>query len=100
MKLDANYWSARYSQGKTGWDIGQASPSLINYCKDLKPLTKILIPGAGRAYEFLALKELGFSDVRIIDFAPALNEELQEAFPNHRQDLLCEYFFKHQDSMT
>ncbi|HAU55060.1 MAG TPA: SAM-dependent methyltransferase, partial [Sphingobacterium sp.] len=29
--LDENYWDERYKTKSTGWDIGYASPAIINY---------------------------------------------------------------------
>jgi SAM-dependent methyltransferase len=69
-------WDGRYKQGQTGWDRGEASPSL-NYWLErefLKPC-RILIPGCGNGYEVLELAEKGF-DVVAIDIAPTPIENL------------------------
>ena len=52
VDLNQTYWTERYSSNQTGWDIGEANQYLIDiivesYSKD----SKILIPGAGNAYE-------------------------------------------------
>ncbi|WPR75874.1 hypothetical protein [Algoriphagus sp. NG3] len=56
--LDKNYWSERYSSGKTGWDIGLASTPLVQYLDQIvKRDISILIPGAGSGHEvFMILK--------------------------------------------
>ena len=52
VNLDAEYWEERYRAGTTGWDIGSPSTPLKEYIDQLQdPSKKILIPGAGNAYE-------------------------------------------------
>lgn len=65
-----NYWSDRYINQSTGWDLGEVSPPLQSYFDQLtnKEL-KILIPGAGNAYEAEYLFNKGFNNVYIIDVA-------------------------------
>ena len=47
-----NYWTNRYSKAKTGWDIGYPSTPLKTYFDQLENKDlRILIPGAGNAYE-------------------------------------------------
>ena len=50
--LSEEFWSQRYQEGKTGWDLGAASPPLVEYFDQLenKDLS-ILIPGCGNAHE-------------------------------------------------
>ena len=60
--LDDQYWSERYSQNKTGWDIGYPSTPLKEYIDQVTDLDlNILIPGCGNAYEaeYLLEKALG-----------------------------------------
>lgn len=68
--LDADYWEARYRDGRTGWDRGQVNPCLIEWLEsgELKPCG-ILIPGSGRGYEVIELASRGFA-VTAIDYAP------------------------------
>lgn len=51
-KSEETYWTTRYKEKKTGWDIGYPSTPIKAYADQLtdKQL-KILIPGAGNAYE-------------------------------------------------
>ncbi len=71
------YWQARYDQGKTGWDRGAASPTLLRWLAagDLQPC-RILVPGCGRGHEVVALAKAGF-DVTGVDFAPAAVETVR-----------------------
>ena len=72
--LDDAYWQARYATtGRDTWDAGRITPPLQAYFNQL-PVSqqpRILIPGAGRAYEAEYLHRLGFRHVVVADFAPA-----------------------------
>jgi len=74
-----NEWESRYQQGKTGWDRGEVSPSLLYWTEHqhLKPC-RILIPGCGNGHEVLILAENGF-DVVAIDIATTPIESLKTA---------------------
>ena len=65
-----NYWTQRYKEEKTGWDIGYPSTPLKTYFDQLenKALT-ILIPGAGNAYEAEYLYSNGFKNIYILDIS-------------------------------
>ncbi|TCP27879.1 thiopurine S-methyltransferase [Tenacibaculum skagerrakense] len=64
------YWSQRYKESNTGWDLGAASPPLQHYINQIsnKELT-ILIPGAGNSYEAEYLFNNGFKNVHVLDIA-------------------------------
>jgi orotidine-5'-phosphate decarboxylase len=60
--LTAEFWNEKYLNQQTGWDLGEVSPPIKTYIdqitnKDLR----ILIPGAGHAYEANYLLENGFT---------------------------------------
>ena len=66
-KLNKEFWEHRYEQGDIGWDIGYISTPLKEYIDQLKDKElKILVPGAGNAYELIYLVENGFSNVFVI----------------------------------
>lgn len=68
--LGEQYWTNRYNENNTGWDIGYASAPLAAYIDQLSDKNiKILIPGAGNAYEALYLYEKGFTDITICDLS-------------------------------
>ena len=94
------FWSQRYAQGQTGWDIGQVSTPLKAYIDQLKDLSiKILIPGAGNAYEASYLWNLGYRQTHILDISPLplnLFQEKHPDFPDHQ--IHQEDFFEHQDT--
>lgn len=68
--LGEQYWTQRYIQNETGWDMGMASPPLTAYFDQLvsKDLS-ILIPGAGNAYEADYLSEKEFKHITVCDLS-------------------------------
>ena len=70
-KLDARYWDKRYATGSTGWDLGRANSGLIQEVRQRASKDdRILIPGAGSAYEAEALWNAGFVNTVVVDWAP------------------------------
>lgn len=70
MNQEEKYWSQRYQEERTGWDIGHPSTPLKEYIDQLKNKElRILIPGAGRAYEAEYLFEQGFKNVFVLDIS-------------------------------
>lgn len=68
--FDSSYWNKRYTKKDTPWDIGYASPPLIDYCRKIKnKKIKILIPGCGNAHEFNELNAIGFENIFICDIS-------------------------------
>ncbi|MCS6968580.1 MAG: SAM-dependent methyltransferase [Cytophagales bacterium] len=95
--LDKSYWRARYQSCQTGWDIGGVSQPLKAYIDQLPEKAKnyrILIPGAGNAYEAEYLWQKGFLRVFVLDIAPEPLENFKARvpdFPTHQ--LIEEDFF-------
>lgn len=96
--LDAKYWEERYLGNQLGWDIGYPSTPLKTYFDQIEDKSlKILIPGAGNAYEAEYLHQLGFQNVFVVDLAPSALTNLQERVPDFPADHLIEgNFFDHQ----
>lgn len=83
--FDAAYWQARYAApGRAGWDAGRITPPLQAYFDQLavQQQLRILIPGAGRAYEAEYLHHLGFGQVVVADLAPEPLAELAARVPS------------------
>ena len=97
MNLDHEFWNSRYVSGQTGWDIGQVSTPLKAYFDQLENKNiSILIPGAGNAYEAEYLHGLGFTDVTVLDIAPAVIQAFKMRIPEFPGDkLVLGDFFKH-----
>ncbi len=93
-----NFWSQRYVQGTTGWDIGYPSTPLKEYIDRLEDKQlRILLPGAGNAYEAEYLFEQGFKQVFVLDIALQPLEALQARLPDFPQDqLVHQNFFEHE----
>lgn len=81
--LSADYWNQRYINNAAQWDLGTVSPPLKAYFDQLpnKDIS-ILIPGAGNSYEAIYLMEQGFTNITVIDIAPAVIQPLQEKYKN------------------
>lgn len=108
-KAEEHYWSKRYLENQTGWDIGEPSRPLKTYINQLENKDlKILIPGAGNSYEAEYLFNLGFNNVFVLDISiepleafqnrvPSfpLNQTIQVDFFNHKEqyDLILEQTF-------
>ena len=95
--LDSSYWDGLYLSKQTGWDIGYASPSIVEYFKQITDKTiKILIPGAGNAWEAEELWKMGFKQVYILDFSVEAVSAFQNrvpAFP--KSQIIIDDFFQH-----
>ncbi|MEO1514715.1 MAG: methyltransferase domain-containing protein [Bacteroidota bacterium] len=91
------YWSQRYTDQRTGWDIGSPSPPLKDYVDQLssKDLS-ILIPGAGNSYEAEYLFREGFGKVHVLDIAAPPLQALQQRVPDFPSNQILQgNFFEH-----
>lgn len=100
MKTDsiASYWTNRYKEQNTGWDIGYASTPLKEYIDQLTNKSiSILIPGAGNAYEAEYLIEQGFPNVYVMDISKIPLNNFIERNPDFPKAQLIEAdFFQHK----
>ncbi len=77
------YWSERYQLANTPWDMGSASPPLTGFLQQLADRDqKILIPGAGNAYEAEWLWKNGFKNTWVIDLSQAPLDNLKQRVPD------------------
>lgn len=97
--LDKNYWTERYSNNKTGWDIGFASPPLVQYLDQIENKEiQVLIPGAGSGYEAAYAWQSGFCYLHLLDFSSEPLERFKSLNPSfpiehiHQED-----FFLHTE---
>lgn len=97
--MNSDFWSDRYLQNNTPWDMGSPSPPLIAYLQRLyNKEQKILIPGAGNAYEAEWLWQNGFKNVFVLDISREPLRNFQNRLSSFPEDqLLCEDFFNHID---
>jgi methyl halide transferase len=91
------YWSERYQVQSTGWDIGAPSEPLKTYMGQLGDKNlRILIPGAGNAYEAEYLFREGFKNVFVLDISALPLQNFKERLPDFPQNQLIEgNFFEH-----
>lgn len=95
-QLDA-YWSARYKSEMTGWDVGYATPPISEYLDQIKNKNlRILIPGAGNAYEAEYAWNQGFRNTYVLDISAIPLQQLKDRLPDFPADqLIHQNFFEH-----
>ncbi len=95
MQSEEAYWTQRYQEEKTGWDIGSTSTPLKEYIDQLEQKElRILIPGAGNAYEAEYLFKQGFKNVFVLDISKEPLQALQKRVANFpSENLLHADFF-------
>ena len=95
--LNEDYWSSRYLNNNTVWDMGKASPPLKEYFEQLTNKSiSILVPGCGNAYEAEYLLEKGFKNITLIDISPVLVNKLKKQFSDFLYkeiNIICGDFF-------
>ena len=71
LPFDEAYWQGRYATGRDSWDTRRITPPLREYFDqlDVAAQPRILVPGAGRAYEAEYLHRAGFRNVYVADLA-------------------------------
>lgn len=96
---NVKYWQAKYLKNATGWDLGEVSPPLKTYFDSIEDKSiKILIPGAGNAYEAEYLYSIGFKNVYIVEWAPLAVENFTKRFPIFpKGNILIDDFFNVRD---
>ncbi|MCH8554248.1 MAG: TPMT family class I SAM-dependent methyltransferase [Schleiferiaceae bacterium] len=99
-KLDASYWEGRWQAGETSWNIGYASPAIVNFAVNTIPKdAKILLPGAGNAYEAEALMKQGYQHLSVLDFSATAKSNFLTRFPDFPEEqFFQEDFFGHKGS--
>ncbi len=102
MKVDKKkefgkeYWNQKFKQNTIGWDIGYVSTPLKEYFDQLENQDlKILIPGAGNAYEAEYLFKKGFKNIYVLDFSKEALKSFQKRFPGFpKNQIINKDFFK------
>lgn len=98
--LSPEFWSKRYQENQTGWDLKQVSPPIKEYVDQLtnKEL-QLLIPGCGLGYEGEYLFKKGFMNVHLLDFSEEPILEFQKRNPTFpATQLHTGDFFAHEGS--
>ncbi|ARV10678.1 SAM-dependent methyltransferase [Winogradskyella sp. PC-19] len=94
---EQKYWTNRYTEQNTGWDIGYPSTPIKNYIDQLENKDiKVLIPGAGNAYEAEYIYNMGFKNVFVLDISEKPLIAFRKRNPNFpKTQILHEDFFNH-----
>lgn len=92
-----DYWSNRYQENKTGWDIGSVSSPIKEYADQLKDKSlRVLIPGVGYGYEAEYFFSLGFVNTHVLDIAHQPLQQFLERCPSFpEENVFREDFFNH-----
>ncbi|NBC58591.1 MAG: methyltransferase domain-containing protein [Bacteroidetes bacterium] len=92
--MNEKYWENRYLNNHTGWDMNQVSPPLKVYIDHIENKNlKILIPGAGNAYEAEYLLNMGFKKVYVADIAKTPLNNLKHRVPSFPDEQLLHINF-------
>ena len=96
-KFSSEYWNQHYTQNRTGWDIGYISTPLKAYFDQLEDKNlKILVPGAGNAYEVEYLFHKGFTHTHLLDFSDQSILNFLSRCPDFPVDqIIKQDFFEH-----
>ena len=94
------FWSNRYKTNETGWDIGSVSGPIKSILDGLSDKNiRILIPGAGNAWEAEYAWKSGFKDVYVLDISENALRNFKERLPEFpKEQLIHGDFFKHEGS--
>jgi len=93
LELNENYWTNRYQNAETGWDVGSITTPLKTYFDQLTDKNiRILIPGCGNAYEAEYLWNQGFTNVYVVDLS-----ELPLTKLKNRNPKIEDRYFVHGD---
>lgn len=98
--MNSSFWTKRYLNHQTRWDIGMVSRPLREYFDQFKDKNqKILIPGAGNAYEAEYLFSKGFKNVYVIDISPEPLKNFKRRVPEFPDSQILQGdFFEFEDS--
>ena len=99
IQLNKAYWNFRYDQQRTGWDTGSITTPLKEYFDQLTDRDlRILIPGAGNAYEAEYLISKGFKNVDVLDISDRAISLFKSRVPDFPNDhIYNENFFDHRN---
>jgi len=97
-KFSKHYWNQHYLDERIGWDIGYISTPLKEYFDQLSNKNlRILVPGAGNAWEVEYLFNNGFSNTYLLDFAEQSIASFKNRCPQFPDtNIIIGDFFSHQ----
>ncbi len=94
----ADYWNEQYGAKRPGWDAGSVSIPIKEYFEQIEDKNmRILVPGAGNAYEVEYLHAAGFQQVFLMEIAEQPIRNFLSRVPDFpREHILREDFFQAQ----
>lgn len=93
-ELDQRFWTDRYLQQQTGWDIGYVSTPIKTYLDQVENKSlHLLIPGAGNAYEAEYAWQQGFKNIWVVDISEEPLKHLAERVPDFPKSIDTSRFF-------
>jgi methyl halide transferase len=96
-QFNKTYWDNRWKTGETQWDVGYPSTPLKNFIDGLTDRSiKILIPGAGNAYEGEYLLANGFKNTVILDISSKPLEKFKNMNGISANNLVIGDSFEHK----
>ncbi|RLD45305.1 MAG: SAM-dependent methyltransferase [Bacteroidetes bacterium] len=97
-KFSKQYWNQHYLDERTGWDIGNVSTPLKTYFDQLNNKSlRILVPGAGNAWEVEYLFANGFRNTFLLDFAEQSIASFKKRCPQFPDtNIITDDFFAHK----
>lgn len=95
--LSEEFWSKRYQEDSTGWDLGAISPPIKAYFDQVEDKElSILIPGCGNGHEAIYLHDNGFKNVHVLDLSIEPLNALKARVPSFpHQNIHYGDFFQH-----
>mgnify|MGYP001328957367 CR=1 FL=1 len=63
-----NFWNNKYLEGNTAWDLGSATPILVDYLQKHQQIGKVCVLGCGNGYDALEFSKYN-NEVYAVDFA-------------------------------
>ena len=92
--MNKQYWSNRYIQNTTGWDLGKVSPPIKVFVdKLINKKINILIPGSGNGYEAEYLFLNGYLNTSVVDLAKEPLQNIKKRVANFPEKQLIEANF-------
>lgn len=92
--MNKQYWSNRYIQNTTGWDLGKVSPPIKVFVdKLINKKINILIPGSGYGYEAEYLFLNGYLNTSVVDLAKEPLQNIKKRIANFPEKQLIEANF-------
>ena len=90
-----DYWSERYAEGQTSWDLKAPNEGLLHeLTQRIDTSARILIPGAGYGHEALWLWQHGYTHTYVCDWAEAPLRHLRKnpLLPNDDRLIVQDFF--------